>query len=97
MAGIIDFFPTVLDLCGISPPEYCDGVSLKPLILGEQDGYPKYRILIVQCPRGLTASKWKNSSVKTDRWRLVDGLRLYDINADPRQKTDIAARKGIWD
>ena len=90
LAGMIDFFPTMLDLCGIAIPDECDGLSLKPLILGE-DGYPQDRNLIIQCPRGRVASKWKNSSVKTDRWRLVDGKELYDIKADPRQKSDVAA------
>ncbi len=91
LAGMIDFFPTMLDLCGISPPANCDGISLKPLIFGKPDEYPTDRTLIIQCPRGRTASKWKNASVKTDRWRLVDGEKLFDIHADPRQSTDIAA------
>ncbi len=91
LAGMVDFFPTVLDLCGITPPEDCDGISIKPLLLGREEQYPQDRTLIIQCPRGRTASKWKNASVKTDRWRLVDGAKLYDIVADPRQKTDVAA------
>ena len=94
LAGMIDFFPTVLDFCGIDTPENCDGVSLKPLVLGKASEYPRDRTLIIQCPRGRVASKWKNSSVKTDRWRLVDGEKLYDIKADPRQKTDVSAAHG---
>jgi arylsulfatase A-like enzyme len=93
LAGMIDFFPTILDLCGITPPDHCDGLSLKPLVLGKENTYPDDRTLIIQCPRGRTATKWKNASVKTDRWRLVDGTKLYDINADPRQSTDIAAQQ----
>lgn len=92
LAGMIDFFPTMLDFCGIEVPDVCDGLSLKPLILQETDGYPADRTLIIQCPRGRVAKKWKNSSVKTDRWRLVDGEKLYDIQADPRQKTDVASK-----
>ncbi|MEK6235231.1 MAG: sulfatase-like hydrolase/transferase, partial [Planctomycetales bacterium] len=91
LAGMIDFFPTVLDFCGVSLPDRCDGVSLKPLILGREKEYPADRSLIIQCPRGRTATKWKNVSVKTDRWRLVDGAKLYDVDADPRQKLDVAA------
>ena len=91
LAGMIDFFPTVLDFCRVEPPEHCDGMSLKPLILGQEDQYPEDRTLIIQCPRGRVATKWKNASVKTDRWRLVEGEKLYDIDADPRQRTDVAA------
>ncbi|MDC0270227.1 sulfatase-like hydrolase/transferase [bacterium] len=94
LAGMIDFFPTILDFCGVDIPENSDGVSLKPLVLGKASEYPKDRRLIIQCPRGRVASKWKNSSVKTERWRLVDGEKLYDIKADPRQKTDVAVAHG---
>jgi len=34
---------------------------------------------------------WTDSVVMTNRWRLMDGQRLYDITADPTQSSDIAA------
>jgi arylsulfatase A-like enzyme len=89
LAGMVDFFPTVLDLCGVKAPENIDGMSLKPLLLEGDTVYPD-RTLIVQCPRGRTASKWKNSSVKRGPWRLVNGQSLYDVRSDPRQKMDVA-------
>lgn len=88
LAGMIDFFPTILDLCNIEVPEYVDGMSLKPLL--HQNGWPDDRTLIIQCPRSRVATKWKNSSVKTERWRLVDGEKLYNIKQDPRQSNNIA-------
>ncbi|MEK9633652.1 MAG: sulfatase-like hydrolase/transferase [Opitutae bacterium] len=91
LAGMIDFFPTILDLCGIKRPDNIDGISLKPLLLGKK-GYPKDRTLIIQCPRSRQATKWRNSAVKTDRWRLVNGTKLYDVTVDPRQNTDIAGK-----
>ena len=91
LAGMIDFFPTILDLCGIKVPNNIDGISLKPLLLGKK-GYPEDRTLIIQCPRSRNASKWKNSAVKTDRWRLVNGEKLYDVTIDPRQNTDVAGQ-----
>jgi arylsulfatase A-like enzyme len=91
LAGMIDFFPTILDLCGIGSPVESDGLSLKPLLLGDARDWPSDRTLIIQCPRGRTAIKWKNASLKTERWRLTDGEKLYDIKADPRQSRDVAA------
>ncbi len=91
LAGMIDFFPTILDLCGIKRPDNVDGISLKPLLL-QKKGYPADRTLIIQCPRSRQATKWKNSAVKTDRWRLVNGEKLYDITIDPRQNTDVAGK-----
>jgi arylsulfatase A-like enzyme len=91
LAGMIDFFPTILDLCGIKRPDNADGISLKPLLL-DKKGYPEDRTLIIQCPRSRQATKWKNSAVKTDRWRLVNGDKLYDVTVDPRQNTDLAPK-----
>ena len=91
LAGMIDFFPTILDLCGIKRPDNADGISLKPLLL-ETKGYPKDRTLIIQCPRSRQATKWRNSAVKTDRWRLVNGAKLYDVTVDPRQNEDLSGK-----
>lgn len=92
LAGMLDFFPTMLDLCGIPVPANLDGISLQPLIKGSDDDHPTDRVLVVQCPRGREAKKWKNATVRTDRWRLIDGEELYDAVVDPRQKTDVASK-----
>jgi arylsulfatase A-like enzyme len=36
-------------------------------------------------------SKHKSCAVRSQRWRLVNNQLLYDINADPYEKTDVAA------
>jgi len=36
--------------------------------------------------------KWRKSAVMTNRWRLVNGSELYDINKDAGQKNDIAEK-----
>lgn len=90
LAGMIDFVPTVLDLCGLEVPGDLDGISLKPLLTGKESGYPVDRTLIIQCPRGRSAEKWQNASVKTDRWRLSNGKQLYDKLADPHLKHNVA-------
>ena len=92
LTGMIDFFPTILELCNIPTPEYTDGLSLKPLLTDETD-FPSKRTLVIQCPRGRDRNKWLNSSVKQGPWRLVNGKELYNVSSDPRQKTDLAALK----
>ncbi|NWK54546.1 sulfatase-like hydrolase/transferase [Verrucomicrobiaceae bacterium N1E253] len=91
ITGIIDFVPTVLDLCGIERPDGLDGVSLKPLLTGKEDEYPADRTLIIQCPRQRGVRKGVNSSVKTARWRL-DGRKLFDKKNDPRLRNDVASQ-----
>ena len=91
LTGMIDFVPTMLDLCSIDIPGNMDGISLKPLLMGDDDTYPKNRTMIIQCPRERNARKWKNVSVKMGHWRLTSGKKLFDIETDPRQENDVAA------
>lgn len=93
----VDILPTLIDLCGLTPPEgvVFDGRSIKPLLYGQaalQDGTWPDRILVTDSQRVLHPKKWKQSAVMTGRWRLVDQTQLYDIKADPGQKTDVAAQ-----
>ncbi len=91
LTGMIDFFPTILDLCGVKSSLKVDGLSIKPLLVGEHGAFPNDRTLIIQCPRGRDAVKWKNASVKTERWRLTEGEKLDVVHVDPRMHHDVAA------
>ena len=37
------------------------------------------------------ARAWEYSCVLKDRWRLIDGRELYDLDQDPAQRNDISA------
>jgi len=87
----IDVLPTLIDLCGLSPPAVkFDGTSLKPALSGAAE-LPE-RTLFVHSQRIEHPQKWKTSAVMTERWRLIDGRELYDIQADPSQQQDVAER-----
>ncbi len=88
LAGMVDIFPTVLDLCDIKSPLNLDGQSLKPLLSGTQQ-WNHQRKLIVQCPRKRERNKWENVSVKYQKWRLVDGHSLYNVENDRGQKINV--------
>ena len=87
----VDIMPTLADLCGVKVPRKLDldGMSLKPLLDGKAKNWPS-RTLGVHSQRIELPEKWRKSSVMTDRWRLVNGKELFDIQADPSQKADIA-------
>ncbi len=90
----IDVAPTLLDLCGIRPPEGVkfDGVSLRALLQrGDHDAWPD-RILMTDRQTAPTPTKWFKTSVMTERWRLVNGKELYDIEADPGQERNVYER-----
>ncbi|RME57574.1 MAG: N-acetylgalactosamine-4-sulfatase [Caldilineae bacterium] len=88
----VDILPTLLDLCGVDDPAQYDfdGDSLAPLLRGENVDWPD-RVLVTDSQRLVYPVKWRKSAVMTNRWRLVNGRELYDIQADPGQREDIAA------
>ena len=91
LAAHIDIFPTLLDLCGISPPEEprCDGLSLAPLLRGEAEDWPE-REIAIQSDRVPVPRPWHNACVRGERYKLVNGDELYDIRSDPGETEDIA-------
>lgn len=99
LAAHIDVLPTLADLCGLAvSDEYRpDGISLKPLLYAEQTWKRKH--LIAQFLGGPYAKAfppkpYEYSVVMTERWRLVnsDGESLFDIQADPAQRVNLAAQ-----
>jgi len=93
MALHVDLLPTLIELCGLeAPPVQFDGTSLAALLRGEVETLPGDRAHFVQHRQSTDPpAKWHNA-VMTRRWRLVHGRELYDVQADPRQRRDVAAQ-----
>ena len=86
----VDLLPTLLELCAIRPPRNVlfDGRGLTPLLVKVEDWAP--RTLFVQSQRIETPQPWTNSAVMTDRFRLVDGRELFEMQSDPGQRVNVA-------
>ncbi|MEZ5041455.1 MAG: arylsulfatase [Saprospiraceae bacterium] len=84
----IDLAPTLLDLAGITSKAELDfdGESLRPLMEGKTWND---RILFADTQRKQDLVKYKDYSVMTEDWRLVNGA-LYAIEKDPGQQEDVA-------
>ncbi|RMG00602.1 MAG: N-acetylgalactosamine 6-sulfate sulfatase [Planctomycetota bacterium] len=83
IAGAIDLLPTLAELCGVEVPNDrpLDGRSLVPLLL-EDD--PKWEDRMI-------FSHWGGRvSVRTQRFRLDNEGRLFDMLNDPGQTKDVA-------
>jgi uncharacterized sulfatase len=90
---LLDLYPTLADLAGLTPPKDLQGASLRPLL---DDPDAKWtRPAYTQVER--TAAKLTGHSVRTDRWRYTEwnlgeqGSELYDHDADPKELKNLAA------
>ena len=84
ISGAVDLLPTLADLCGveIKGGKPLDGISLKPMLMDEEaEMVPRYIF-----------NKWGRggTSVRSQTHRLDGKGRLYDMNKDPGQTTDIS-------
>lgn len=88
---LVDLYPTLADLCGLSPPAYLDGTSLRPAL--DDPSRSVKEAAFTQIRRG----SFDGYSIRTARWRYTlwdDGRRgeqLYDMQSDPGEATNLAA------
>jgi arylsulfatase A-like enzyme len=87
-----DLLPTFVDLLGLdfNPVKPLDGTSLKPLLTGSAAPWPN-RILYVDTQRLQNLVKYKDYAVMDERWRLVNGTELYDMQNDKIQSKNVIA------
>ncbi|TWU56439.1 Arylsulfatase [Rubripirellula tenax] len=91
----IDLYPTFCDLTGAKLPDdaqMLDGRSLVPLLKDPKTAWAD-RELFFHCGRWPTGDqiefKFQKCAVRTDRWRFVNNSELYDIAADPGERTNV--------
>lgn len=86
ITGAIDLLPTLADLAGIEylTQKPLDGLSLKLLLLGKNAGWNDRYIF----------SSWNGKvSVRSQRYRLDYEGKLFNIDSDPRQLTEISTEE----
>jgi choline-sulfatase len=87
LAEMVDFYPTLAELCGLRAPGYVSGVSLVP-VLNDPAAMPRESAL-TQYANGY--------SIRTPRYRYTqwgadgsEGAELYDHQSDPRELENLA-------
>lgn len=83
ITSAIDLLPTLADLAGIKnqPSKPLDGVSLKPLLMEENPMWNDRFIF----------NHWAGrTSVRSQKFRLDENGRLFDMESDPGQYNNIA-------
>src|SRR6056297_684186 len=92
-----DFYPTILDLCGLParPGQHVDGVSLMPLMKG---GGLKNRPLYWHYPHydnqgGEPSSLFRDGDYKLIHYYEDGRNELYDLSKDSAETTDLSAQQ----
>ena len=91
LAEFVDFYPTLAELAGLTPPSNLEGVSLVP-VLDDPTASVK--------DAAFSQVQWEDRifgrTVRTDRYRYIrwegdgGGEELYDHEKDPREFTNLA-------
>jgi len=92
LSAHVDVLPTLTELCGLEKASAAqlDGASFAKALRGTGEA-PKERTLFVHSQRIEHPRMWRKCAVMTDRWRLINGKQLFDMQNDPGQKKDVAA------
>ena len=92
IAAHIDMAPTLLAVCGAAKPPAVkfDGVSLLELMENDEVGWGD-RVIYLQWHRGDVPQPFRASAARGQRYKLVNGNQLFDMQKDPGEKTNIAA------
>jgi arylsulfatase A-like enzyme len=90
LTSFIDFLPTAADLCGVPAPPGLDGRSIAPALLGKGPQAPReslyFEIYEPFFQQAVRMGNWKGYRLGTKA-----PLELYDLEADPAEKQDVAA------
>lgn len=93
LAAHIDVLPTLLEACRAPLPSglRLDGRSLMPL-LGDENARWADRTITTQWHRGDQPEPFRGAMTRNQRWKLVEGRELYDLESDPGETTDVSSK-----
>ncbi len=91
LVELLDLYPTVASLCGLEVPSRLQGKNLTPLLDDPKQTVRDTAFSVAPSSKGFL--------LREDRWAYIQymedaskGIELFDMQADPRQYTNLAER-----
>jgi iduronate 2-sulfatase len=99
LVELVDVYPTLAELCGLSAPKGVEGTSFVPLLENPDQVWKKAAFTEVSRAGALVATQKldptkMSHSVRTERWRYTEwhtgDAELYDHDGDPKEYRNLA-------
>ncbi len=104
LVELVDMYPTLADLCGLTPPVDLEGFSFRPLLSDPQRPWKTGAFTVVGRRRDgqpITATEkdklelnYLGRTVRSEKWRYTEwpngAAELYDQENDPREYVNLA-------
>jgi iduronate 2-sulfatase len=89
---LLDLYPTLMDLCGISTPSTLSGKSLRPVLESPQKNkWKKPAVTLVWYGERAWGYTLRNERYRYMEWMEgKEGKELYDHSMDPKEVTNLA-------
>jgi arylsulfatase A-like enzyme len=85
---LMDVFPTLCELSGTPIPKRVEGLSLTPVIHGQQPRVREYLFNAYKtCQRSISDDRWK-----LIRYPLIDRTQFFDLAHDPHEENDLSSQ-----
>jgi arylsulfatase A-like enzyme len=88
LVELVDLFPTLAELCDLTPPDDLQGRSLVPMLNDSNAAGKQFAYTVVS--RGSELGK----AIRTSRWRYTKwpaGEELYDLQNDPTEQKNLVS------